>query len=177
MVVELAPEPREIVNDIRARRRVIPDAPSMLSLPVGAQPPPTPAHDHQAVLEMHEDWRRVHHSTQVPETAARGLRGSVSGRIADVARRSLGPDLRDDRMLIGDLIRATDVVARSCDDLAQRVAQLEAVVEEVVGVISADVTSLRAALVSLVGDGEPEGGSGHSGLSGRSVPGSSSGDG
>ncbi len=177
MVVELAPEPREIVNDIRARRRTVPGPPSMLTLPVGTQPLPPPVHEHQTVTEMHADWHRVHHRPRVPESAGRGLRGAVSNRIADVTRKTLEPDLRDDRMLVGDLIRATDVVARRCDDLAQRIAQLEAVVEEVVRVISADVTSLRAALVALVGDDEPEGGPGDSGPSGRSVPGSPSRDG
>lgn len=177
MVVELAPEPREIVNDIRARRRVVPDPPSTLSLPVGTQPPPAPVRDHQAVREMHEDWRRVHHPARTPEPRRQGFRESVSGRIAEVAQRSVGPDLRDDRMLIGDLIRATDIVAQRCDDLALRMTQLEALVEEVVRVVSADVASLRAALVGLVGDGGPEGGSDDSGPLGRSAPGSPSGDG
>jgi len=177
MVVELALEPREMVKDIRARRHAVPDAPAMLKLPVGDRLPPVAVHDHPAVQAMHEDWLRAHDTQHERQDVPAGLRGSVKDRVAQAARQNLEPTLRYDRALIGDLIRATDVIAQSCDALGRRVADLEDLVEEIVRVVSEDVIRLRAVLVDVVGARETTAGRGDVGSPAGPAPGAPAGDG
>jgi hypothetical protein len=68
---------------------------------------------------------------------------------------ALGPAQRRDRALVGSVIQAVDAVARRCDELADRVVELEAVVSEVVDVLGAELTRLRAMLVAAQDPGPP----------------------
>ncbi|MHB8219257.1 MAG: hypothetical protein ACYDHU_02885 [Acidimicrobiales bacterium] len=154
----------------------MPAPPSMFTLPVGDRPPLAPVRDDPAVQTMHEDWRRAHVVDGTPGVARSGMRGAARSRIASVARQTLEPVLRDDRTLIGDVIRGADVVAQRCDTLSQRLADLEALVEEIVRVVSEDVTGLRAALVGVVGAGSSPGLPGDIGSPGSPDPGAPAGD-
>jgi hypothetical protein len=57
----------------------------------------------------------------------------------------LSADVRNDRDLIGELIRAVDALAARCDELADRMITLESALAELVEVFGADLTRLRAA--------------------------------
>jgi hypothetical protein len=53
---------------------------------------------------------------------------------------------RDDRDLIGNLIRAVDALAARVNDIAARLNDLEAIVHDVVTVTSEDLSRVLAAL-------------------------------
>jgi hypothetical protein len=68
--------------------------------------------------------------------------------MARVVRASLQPKQQEDRVLIGDLLRAVDTLATRCDALADRVVALEQSLAEVVDVLGADLTQIRADLAA-----------------------------
>jgi hypothetical protein len=149
----LALDPREIVSDIseRAHRLGVDpvddsEAPAVLRRPVGSGLPLPPMRESPAVADVHKTWARVHAADAQPATNGSGLRGAVRARIGTAAAEVTGPAQRDDRALIGTLIRAVDALAQRCDELAGRVADLEGLVEEVVNVLGEDLVRLRAVL-------------------------------
>ena len=148
----MAHEPRELMQEVRARRSRIPDAPSMLQLPVGGRAAIEPVRSHPLLQTMHEDWIRVHQDSPAARSTRQGWRSAVDRHVAEVARQSLGTDVESNRLLIGDVIRAADALAEHCDDLGRRLMDLEALVEDVVRVVSEDVTRLTAMLIGATED-------------------------
>jgi hypothetical protein len=71
----------------------------------------------------------------------------IHSRWGDIAKKS-NPRTKeaqqDDRELIASLIHAVDALARRSDEMAVRISALEQLLEEVVQVFSADLTTLRA---------------------------------
>ena len=72
--------------------------------------------------------------------------GAVRARAGTLAAQSTGQEQRDDRALIGDLIRVAEALAVRCDELAGRIQHLEAALEEAVEVLSEDLVHARAGL-------------------------------
>jgi hypothetical protein len=95
---------------------------------------------------VHRDWADVHAGTTPGDgtDGSRGWRQHLSQLVARAALASQRPLQAEDRMLIGDLIRAADTLATRCDALADRVVALEQSLAEVVEVLGADLTQLRA---------------------------------
>ena len=104
---------------------------------------------------MHRHWAGLGDRTG-PTAAARGkgsarpadirnlVRSRLSSTVADAARAAGEPD----RALIGDIIRALDVLAARLDDTTDRLMALELLVREVVDIASEELTRLRAGTVS-----------------------------
>jgi len=152
MVAGLALEPRKIMSEITKV-----DAPALLHHPVGGSSPPPPVREDPDVVAVHEAWARIHAAetqppAESPSSAAAKLRIMARDRLAVAAAGTLGPAQSYDRELIGDLIRATDALARRCDELGGRLAELEALVEEVVAVFSEDMVQVRALLTPSPAD-------------------------
>jgi hypothetical protein len=123
------------------------EPPAMLRHAIDAAPPLDPVRPGTAVTSMHQTWARVDAAGGREDTGVRRR----------VARLVPGPSsqaLRDDRMLIGELIRAADALAARCDELADRVMALEGALAEVVEVFGADLTRLRAAGLTAARDDE-----------------------
>lgn len=151
MVAELALEPRDIVNRVEEQSHVVTadEPPLALSRPAEAAQRLRPVRQSPDVEAIHAAWSRVHAAEAAATVAAPGLRARLRARMAARTPSSVGAAQRDDRALIGDLIRATDLLAGRCDELADRVADLEALVEEIVCVVSEDLTHVRAVLADI----------------------------
>ena len=150
-MAELALEPRDLLSEVVERSHAVEgeDAPLVLSRPPDPAPPLPPVRQSPDVAAIHAAWTRVHAEDNAHAAIGPGIRGRVRARVAARSAASVGAAQRDDRALIGDLIRATDVLAGRCDELANRVADLEALVEEIVCVVSEDLTHLRATLTGI----------------------------
>ncbi len=94
---------------------------------------------------MHDGWARLHTSTDAANSAPNGLRSRMDTIAIAVTKRIH----HDDRALIGTVIQAVDAVARRCDELANRLAELEQQLGDVVDVLGADLTRVRAVLGDL----------------------------
>ncbi len=53
--------------------------------------------------------------------------------------------------MIGDLIRAVDAVAARCDEISERLAQQQIVLNDAVTILGEELTRLRAESAPLVG--------------------------
>ncbi len=102
--------------------------------PTDAPPPLDPLRDNEMVRALHSEWARS--SSGTPAT-------SSWQRVTGKARRALTLG-RSNRELLGSLIRAVDAVARRCDELADRLAVVEGLTEDVAGTFGEDITGLRA---------------------------------
>ena len=174
----VALEPREVVSGIAERSHdiTVDDAPLSLSRPAEPAPLLPPVRQSADVAAIHAAWSRVHAAERERTAAGTGIRARARARTS--ARASaVGAAQRDDRALIGDLIRATDVLAVRCDELADRVADLESLVEEIVCVVSEDLTHLRALLAGIAPAPASVGGTGGGAPVGESSSGTSTGDG
>jgi hypothetical protein len=119
-----------------ASRADEPQAPAILHHAVDAAPRLEPIRGGGAVDSLHHTWARV---------SARQA-GGPSRHVERLAP-GLSGAVRDDRELIGELVRAVDALAARCDELADRVMTLEGALAEMVEVFGADLTRLRAAAV------------------------------
>jgi hypothetical protein len=154
----MALDPRDIVNDIQRRSlgaagstvdagaggtdTTDGEAPLLLSRPVPSRPPLAPLRDEPTVAAMHEAWARARDVDQDSGQQPRSLRTRVESAVSAVT----GPAQRQDRAVLANVIQAVDAVARRCDELVGRVAELEAVIGEVVDVLGADLVQVRAEL-------------------------------
>lgn len=132
--------------------------PRMLTHPPSGGPAFTSLHQGDELATVHRAWADLGAAERERGTEA-GATGSIRARVrarvtsaATEAARAAG---HADRALLGDVIRAVDLLARRVDEIAQRLVQLEHVVEEVVVVTSEDVTRIRAVLASMTPDQTP----------------------
>jgi hypothetical protein len=91
------------------------------------------------VQSLHRGWAGLYAAPATPSNWRR-----LIGR----ARRTL-PFGSGDRALLGALVRAVDIVAGRCDELADRLAALESTTEDVVAAFGQDITQLRAEVAGL----------------------------
>jgi hypothetical protein len=157
----VALDPLQVVRDIadRSHRLDAVSPPGMLTRPVaGGEPLPHVRGDDQ-LTELHAAWARA--DGQAPGGLPPdddGLRGRFRARVAATSGALASPAQRDDRALIGALIRAVDALARRCDELADKVADLESVLAEIVDTVGSDLVAIRAALSAGPPAGSPPGG-------------------
>ena len=141
--------------------------PRLLARPAAPPTPLPPVHGSEEVAVLHLHWSQLtqHGRTfedEAPGPGTRtpaGVRAKVRARVATAATDAARTAQQRDRELIGDLIRAVDLVARRLDDVASRVAHMEALVQDVVETVSEDLTRLRVALAAQAGH-DREGGTG-----------------
>jgi hypothetical protein len=72
---------------------------------------------------LHEHWTLP--DSFDPGVAGGGLRGRVVSAIGRVTFRVIGPYLREERALLGHLVRVNDALEQRCDALTLRCEQLE----------------------------------------------------
>jgi hypothetical protein len=120
--------------------------PTLLEHPPAEPASRPPIVEDPAIVELHRAWADLHEPAAAPEAAA--VMDRVRQRAEVAARRAAGVATRSERSLIGQLIRANDVLAQRSDELSNRVADLEALTRELVAIVSEELTELRAALHS-----------------------------
>jgi hypothetical protein len=135
MVATMALDPHQSLTTAGGER-----APAMLRRPADAPPPLPPLHGHEAIRGLHLEWAR----TDAPPTADTNP-GALWRRARGKARRTI-PLGRGDRELIGGLIRAVEAIAVRCDELADRLARQESLMEDVSDSFGQDITLVRAEL-------------------------------
>jgi hypothetical protein len=113
--------------------------PEMYSRPTEVPEPLTPIQASREVSDLHTKWAALHGGNE--ELASRAHR-----KLLRAVRRILG---RSDDVLIGDLIRAIDVLAIRCDELAHGVERVDTVVAEIAGTLGQDVARLQAQVMQL----------------------------
>lgn len=123
-------------------------APRLLSRSAEPKPMPPPVHDAEEVTALHLGWARLAGGDEEP-TASQGRAGGGSGvrarmraRVASAAKVQASVE----HELVGELIRAVDLIARRTDDIAARVQDLELLVQEVVDRVSEDLVRVEVAL-------------------------------
>jgi len=127
-------------------------APRVLSQRADPDPLPPPLHDAEEVTTLHVKWAQLAGAGQGAAAqagdrgdaaagglGAGGVRAKVRARVVAAARA----DAAGDRALIGDLIRAVDVIAARVDDM------VELLVQEVLDSLSEDLARVQAALGTL----------------------------
>jgi hypothetical protein len=142
MVAGVALDPSDIVNKIAAGADRISDPPRLLRHPPGVSPPLPALRTQPVVAGLGGQWERLGGSPSETSHA-------IQARFRRWARRVVGRLQRPDRALLGDLVRALETTAARTDELADRLARLETLVEEVVEVFSEDLVHLRAVLDAL----------------------------
>jgi hypothetical protein len=121
------------------------EAPGILERPIGPGTPTPPVRQHPDVSATHALWAHVHGSVaRDPAGQRTRLKSRLGARVRTAAATLAGPAQRDDRMLIGSLIRAVEALAGRCDELSQRVADLERSLTEVVATLGRDLVAIRA---------------------------------
>ena len=151
----MALDPRSIVSDVSdgAHDLGSMDAPKVLTRAVRVSPPLPPVREDPDVAALHEGWARLHGASDPGDAAEPGVRGRIRRRVRATAAEAAAPGQQENRALIGALIRSTEALATRCDEIAGRLADLEAVLEEVVTVVSEDLVHIRAALAGGAGHG------------------------
>ena len=107
--------------------------PRLLRRPADAPPPLSPVHDTDTIGTLHLGW-------------AQSFGGDGSGVLGRVRR--LVWSKKTDRELLGSLIRAVDALAVRCDELADRLAVMATVTDDVTAAFGEDLTHLRAELIA-----------------------------
>lgn len=140
-------DPEDLVRDLAHRAHDLTALPPPRLLEHGAEPP-APLDDTRTlpqIVGLHEHWANVH-SEQARPGGAGGVRAKVRARVAAAATEATRADRQDDRALVGDLIRAVDMLASRSDELAHRLDHLQAVLTELIAAFGDDVVRLRASL-------------------------------
>lgn len=140
MVAGVALDPSHVNETAGAHQ--IPEPPRMLRHPPGVSPPLPPLRAQPAVTGLRGQWE------QLGGSPSQLRRGGIEAGLRRQVRRVLGRLQRPDRALLGNLVQAVEATAARTDELADRLARLEALVEEVVQVFSEDLVHLRAAVAS-----------------------------
>ena len=148
MVANVALEPSEIMSDVIDRSRRVPGtpAPRLLGGSITPPDPLSPIRQETAIVEMHQRWANQSAAVTTPAPSAGPtttvrLRALLKGA---VNRTRLS--VRGDPELTASLIRAVDALAVRSDEMAERLHQLQSLVEEVVLVVSEDLVQIRATL-------------------------------
>ena len=111
----------------------------MFRRPSDPSDPLPPLRGNDLIVTLHTEWARMH----ATPSAAATLGARIRHRARAVAFRFTHSASRE---LLADLIRAVDAVAVRCDELSGRVERLEAVADDLAGVLGEEVTQLRAAV-------------------------------
>lgn len=115
------------------------EPPEMFRRPSDPPEPLPPVRGSEAITALHNEWARLHAAPAPAPTLSQRLRRTVR---AQTARMGLGSD----RKLLGDLIRAVDAVAARCDQLSDRVSNMEVTLDDLSRILGEEVTRLRVAV-------------------------------
>jgi hypothetical protein len=108
-------------------------------------PDPMPSVRHgEQVATLHRKWVGVAEVVNGESTSFRDRAGRVARRIT--GRGSLGID----RVMMSDIIRAIDAVAQRCDDISERLAHQDVLVNDVVTIFGEELTRIRVELAAFV---------------------------
>jgi hypothetical protein len=141
MVRELLPK---LSDDLSSGEHPEDPAPSMFSRPSDvADPLPSVRHGDQ-VARLHREWIRI----TATSTGGSSPWQRLIRRLRRMANRVPGSI---DREMIADLIRAIDAVAARCDEMADRLAAQQIVVNDAVTIFGEELTRLRAESAPLRG--------------------------
>ena len=135
----VARQPRRAMSGDTAHEDAGVPPPAMLRQPADQPAPLRPIRDDDRLVSMHRTWAR--RDTRVAAAQSPWQRLGRAGRAS--VDRFTG---REDAQLLAELIRAVDAVAARCDELAQRLARAEAVLEDVATTYGAELAGLRAEL-------------------------------
>ena len=116
-------------------------APKLLGRPAEAPLPLPHFGGSEPIRTLHEQWAGRAPGPR-PASVRQAARAWVSG--SPILGRG-----RANRRLLGSLIRTTDALAAHCDQIADRLAAQEALVQEVTEAFGEDVTRLRAEVLRL----------------------------
>jgi hypothetical protein len=94
-----------------------------------------PLHSSEHVVRLHTEWARMHHAPGDGDATG----GRLRNRASVVARIAAGADHR----LLGDLVRAVDVIAARLDELSERLTDLAVTTDDLARALSEDVSRLR----------------------------------
>lgn len=113
------------------------DPPTMFRQPTDPPAPLPPLRGGEHITRIHREWARMHAAAD--GTGSLGHRVRVRARL--MAARVIGGN---ERLFLGDLVRATDEVAARCDELSERVSNLAMAVDDLARSLGEEVTHLRA---------------------------------
>jgi hypothetical protein len=123
--------------------------PSMFQRAADVHTPLAPISEADDVVKLHREWIRM-------STPPEGPPGALWSRLGRAMRRvtNRGPGAVD-REMIGDLIRAIDVVAARCDVIADRLDHQNIVLNDAVTIFGEELTRLRVQSAPVPGDAAP----------------------
>jgi hypothetical protein len=129
-----------MAGESQPSRAVSPDEvpPATYSRPTDPPPALTPVRASSPQVELHQAWQQSASTT--PGATPSATLGHQARRLVN---RGLG---RTDRELIAQLIRAVDTVAARCDELSDRLASQQVLLDEVATALTEEVTAIRAKL-------------------------------
>ena len=115
-------DPADLLDRLRDDDRVLrwePLAPSSVRRPTGSGQVRSGAD----LAYLHEHWALP--DAFDPAVAGGGIRGRIVALVGRATFRVLGPYLREERALLGHLVRVNDALEQRCDTLTLRCEQLE----------------------------------------------------
>ncbi len=114
-------DPEQFLEALREHHRVLrwePLPPDEPSRPLGGEQ----ARNRSALAYLHQHWTlpdRFH-----DEDAGNGLKGRLIGAFGRLTYRVLGRYLREERELLGHMVRISETLEHRCDELTVRIAEL-----------------------------------------------------
>jgi hypothetical protein len=96
------------------------------------------------IVRLHTEWARLHATpagSQAPSARVRAKARSVVSRLIGTA----------DHQLLGDVVRAVDAIAVRCDELSERVGNLELTSDDLARSLGQEITRLRASVERSMG--------------------------
>jgi hypothetical protein len=117
----------------------------MFTRPTDAPDPLPSIHSDENVATLHRQWLRTATTPAGPDASPWHRLHRLVRRFARRGSGSL------DREMIGDLIRAVDAIAARCDEISERLAQQQIVLNDAVTILGEELTRLRAESAPLIG--------------------------
>ncbi|MHB1761214.1 MAG: hypothetical protein ACYCTL_00035 [Acidimicrobiales bacterium] len=149
----MAIDPRELARRVSSRARgmsTVPDAPRTLGRLTAPPPRSAPVRESPDLVALHHGWARIHDPARLAgeSPGGTGLLIRIRRRMHLAAPATQARAIQEDRNLIGHLIRTADSLATRCDELSLRLDDLHGMLEEVVAVVSEDLTRAAARLAT-----------------------------
>jgi hypothetical protein len=124
------------------------EPPVMFRRPSDSPEPLPSLRANEHIVKLHTEWARLHATPDAPQAPSARLRAKAR----TVVSRLLGTA---DHQLLGDVVRAVDAIAVRCDELSERVGNLELTSDDLARSLGQEITRLRASVERSMGT-EPE---------------------
>jgi len=103
-------------------------------------PAPLPSlRSNEHIVKLHTEWARLHAMSAASQAPGARLRAKTRSAVS----RLLGTA---DHQLLGDVVRAVDAVAVRCDELSERVGNLELTSDDLARSLGEEIARLRASV-------------------------------